>query len=152
MAAFLHTCRDARRNQPLPYSAGAMTQSQLSDGIGAAFAMVPLEPQGPLLLALTHGRLQPRDLAALWLLLANLDWRSGRCWLNTADLAAAMGHRRAHSMQQSLGRLRKEGLVARGSDKRDPRRRFWCINPAVAATGGKHRRAMQWQQFERALE
>ena len=114
--------------------------------------MVPLEPEGPLLVALRDGRLMGRDLAVLWALVARLDWRTGRAWVSTTELAAAIGHSRLDTVQQSLARLRREALVARGADKRDPRRRFWCINPAVAATGGKHRRAMQWQQFERALE
>jgi hypothetical protein len=129
-----------------------MTQTQLSDGLGA-FAMVPLEPDGPLLVALREGRLLGRDLAVLWLLINHLDWRTGRAWVSTAELAAAIGHTRPETVQQSLARLRREVLVARGADKREPCRVFWCVNPLlVAATGGKHRRAMQWQQFQRALE
>jgi hypothetical protein len=49
----------------------------LCDGMGGAFAMVPLEPDGPLLAALRDGELHPRDLAVLWALVARLDWRSG---------------------------------------------------------------------------
>ncbi|MCP9891943.1 hypothetical protein KBY57_12900 [Cyanobium sp. Aljojuca 7D2] len=128
-----------------------MTQSQLGDGLGD-FAMVPLAPEGPLLVALREGRLLGRDIAVLWLLMARLDWRTGRAWASPAELAAAMGNSCPGRVQESLARLRREALVARGSDKRDPRRRFWCINPAVAATGGKHRRALQWAQFQRALE
>jgi len=128
-----------------------MTQSQLSDGMGTAFAMVPIDPAGPLLVALRAGRLQGRDVAILWALVATVDWRSGRSWTSITEMAAATG-RSWHSAQQSLGRLRKEALLARGSDNRDPRRRYWCINPVVAATGGPARRQQQWQQFQRALE
>ena len=123
----------------------------LSDGLGA-FAMVPIEPEGPLLVALREGRLLGRDLAVLWLLVSRLDWRSGRAWVNATELAAALGHTRTETVLQSLARLRREGLVARGADKRDPRRRFWCISPVVACTGGKHRREQLWQQFLAALE
>ena len=127
-------------------------KESLSDGLGA-FAMVPLEPEGPLLVALREGRLLGRDFAVLWLLVARLDWRTGRAWVSTAELAAAMGNSCPGRVQESLARLRKETLVARGSDKRESKRVFWCVNPMlVAATGGKHRRAMQWQQFQRALE
>jgi hypothetical protein len=130
-----------------------MTQTQLSDGLGTAFAMVPLEPEGPLLVALRDGHLLGRDLAVLWLLVAHLDWRSGRAWVSTAELAAAMGHSRPETVQQSLARLRREALVARGADKRDPRRLFWCVNPlVVAVTGGRHRRQRQIAQFTAALE
>jgi hypothetical protein len=128
----------------------AMTES-LSDGLGA-FAMLPLEPDGPLLVALREGRLLSRDFGVLWLVVARLDWRTGRAWVTTAELAAAMGNNCPGRVQESLARLRREALVARGSDRRDPRRRYWCISPVVAATGGKHRRALQWEQFQRALE
>ena len=123
----------------------------LSDGLGA-FAMVPLDERGPLLETLKEGRLLGRDVAVLWALIAHLDWRTGRSWITSAELAAAIGHTRTETVLQSLARLRREGLVARGADKRDPRRRFWCISPAVACTGGKHRRQQQWQQFAAALE
>ena len=128
-----------------------MTQTQLSDGL-SAFAMVPLEPEGPLLGALREGRLLGRDLAVLWLLINHLDWRTGRSWITSAELAGALGHTRTETVLQSLARLRREGLLARGADKRDPRRRYWCISPAVACSGGKVRRQQQWQQFLRALE
>jgi hypothetical protein len=128
-----------------------MTQSQLSDGLGA-FAMVPLEPEGPLLMALRDGRLLGRDIAVLWLLMARLDWRTGRAWVSTAELAAAMGNSCPGRVQESLARLRREALVARGSDKRQAKRVFWCVSPAVAATGGPRRRALQWAQFLAALE
>ena len=123
----------------------------LSDGLGA-FAMVPLDERGPLLGALRDGRLLGRDVAVLWALIANLDWRTGRSWITSAELAAALGHTRTETVLQSLARLRREGLVARGADRRDPRRRFWCVSPAVACTGGKHRRQQQWRQFAAALE
>ena len=61
-------------------------KESLSDGLGA-FAMVPLEPEGPLLVALRDGRLLGRDFAVLWLLVARLDWRTGRAWVSTAELA-----------------------------------------------------------------
>jgi hypothetical protein len=124
----------------------------LSDGLGA-FAMVPLEPEGPLLVALRDGRLLGRDIAVLWLLVARLNWRTGRAWVSTAELASAMGNSCPRRVQESLARLRREALVARGTDKREPKRVFWCVNPLlVAATGGKHRRERQYQQFQMALE
>jgi hypothetical protein len=140
------------RVAPFRSCAYAMTESQLSDGMATAFAMVPLDPDGPLLVALKEGQLHPRDLAVLWCLLARLDWRSGRAWVTTADLAAAMGHEKTNTVCAALARLKRLALVAKGIDKRDPRRRFWCVNPLVAATGGPHRRKMQDLQFRLALE
>ena len=69
--------------------------AQLSDGMGGAFAMLPLEPDGPLLAALRDGELYSRDLAVLWALVARLDWHSGRAWVSRQDLAQAIGQPRA---------------------------------------------------------
>jgi len=129
-----------------------MTENQLSEGMATAFAMVPLDPDGPLLVALKEGQLHPRDLAVLWVLVSRLDWRSGRAWVTTADLAAALGHAKRNTVAGSLARLKRLALVAKGIDRRDPRRRFWCVNPLlVAATGGPHRRRLQDLQFRDAL-
>lgn len=123
----------------------------LSDGMGGAFAMVPLEPDGPLLAALRDGELHPRDLAVLWALVARLDWRSGRAWVSSQDLAQAIGHDRTNTVNGSLARLRRLGMVAKSADKRN-HQPFWCVNPlVVAATGGPHRRKMQLDQFTAAL-
>lgn len=128
-----------------------MTESQLSEGMATAFAMVPLDPDGPLLVALKEGQLHPRDLAVLWCLLARLDWRSGRAWVTTADLAAAMGHEKTNTVAAALARLKRLAMVAKGIDKRSGRR-FWCVNPwLVAATGGPHRRRLQDLQFRDAV-
>ena len=130
----------------------AAVKESLSDGVGASFAMLPIDERGPLLEALKEGRLLGRDVAALWVLINHLDWRTGRSWITSAELAGALGHTRTETVLQSLARLRREGLLARGADRRDPRRRYWCISPAVACSGGKVRRQQQWQQFLRALE
>lgn len=123
---------------------------RLSEGM-SAFAMVPIRGEAsPLLEAIRDRRLQPRDGTTLLALLMHLDWRSGRCYASTAELAAAVRFE-IGQMQHSLKRLRVEGLVARGVDQKT-RRHFWCISPLVASTGGKHRRLQQLLQFEAALE
>jgi hypothetical protein len=152
MGVLAHT-RGSERSSPylchgLARGKSAM-ETELSDGIGA-FAMVPL-PQGPLIEALRERRIKPADMALLWLLVSRLDWRTGRAWVRVADLATDLGHSRLSTAYQALARLRAEGLVARGADKRDPRRVFWCVNPEVACCGGKHRRKLQWYQFVGAL-
>lgn len=130
-------------------------ESPLSDVMyGQPFAMLPLlGPDSPALVALQADRLHPRDLALLWVLIQHLDWRTGRIWMNHAQLAAAMGHRATGTVVRCITRLKAEGLVARGRDKKDPRRWFWCLNPmTVASSGGKHRRDVQILQFEEAAE
>lgn len=127
--------------------------SSLSASMGASFAMVPLLGSvHPALVALKEARLHPRDLCLLWILLVHQDWRTGRIWLSPDDMAAAMGHRTPGVVAHSIRRLKAEGLVARGFDKRDPRRRFWCLNPLVCSSGGKHRQTMQALQFGEASE
>lgn len=130
-----------------------MTEQLLSDGMGSAFAMVPLEPDGPLLVALRDGHLHPRDIAVLWALVARMDWRTGRVWTDTFQLAAALGHEQPNTVRGALRRLKKEGFVAKGVDRNRPSMKFWCVNPSVvAATGGKCRRHRQWLQFCEAAE
>jgi len=122
----------------------------LSDGL-STFAMVPIGGEdSPLLEAIRERRLQPRDGTTFLALLMHLEWRSGRCYASTAELAAAVRFE-IGQMQHSLKRLRAEGLVARGADQKTGQR-FWCIAPAMASTGGKHRRLQQRLQFEAALE
>ena len=115
--------------------------------------MVPLlGSDHPALVGLKEGRLHPRDLCVLWILLVHQDWRTGRIWLSLDDVADAMGHRTPGAVRHCIRRLKTEGLVARGFDKRDPRRRFWCLNPLVCSSGGKHRQTMQALQFGEASE
>jgi hypothetical protein len=122
---------------------------QLSDGMPSAFAMVPvIGAVDPVLEALREGRLLPRDVAVLWAVLQHIDWRSGRIWLSARQVGEALGHPPGNDeAARSLNRLRKAGLLARGADKRDPSRVFWCVDPSVASTGGKHRRLQQRLQF-----
>jgi hypothetical protein len=145
----LHRCCHQRPSNS--NRAGDAMTAQLSDGMGGAFAMLPLEPDGPLLAALRDGELYSRDLAVLWALVARLDWHSGRAWVSRQDLAQAIGHDRTKTVNGSLARIRRLGMAARSSDKRN-RQPFWCVNPpVVAATGGPHRRKMQLDQFTAAL-
>lgn len=124
---------------------------------GWPFCMVPLGADAPALAALRQGGLQPRDLALLLALIHNLDPVSGRCWLSPAELAAQLGHNQIRGVNQSIRRLRHEGLIARGKDRHSQRHsgraHFLCVNPhAVACTGGAHRRALQVAQFEAAQQ
>lgn len=120
---------------------------------GHPFVMVPLQPDGPVLTALREGRLHPRDLALLMVLIHNMDPLTGRVWMAGADLAAAMGHRTPCVVLGSIRRLKREGLVAKGLDRRNPRRWFWCVNPmAIACSGGSLRRWKQIDQFAMATD
>lgn len=126
---------------------------QLSDGMPGVFAMVSIGGPDPVIEALREGQVLPRDMAVLWVVLQNLNWRSGRCWLSAREVGEALGHPPGNDEAgRSLNRLKRAGLVARGADKQDPSRIFWCVSPVVASTGGKHRRHLQHLQFAAALE
>ena len=120
---------------------------------GHPFVMMPLQPDGPVLTALQEGHLHPRDLALLLVLIHNMDPLTGRVWMTGAELAAAMGHRTPCVVLRCIRRLKQQGLVAKGLDRRNPRRWFWCVNPeAVACSGGSLRRYQQIDQFAVATD
>ena len=147
-AAFPHRHLDASFHNGQEVSMAEL----LSDAAPAPFAMLWIGPGGAVPMALAEGRLQPGDLAVLWLLLAHTDWRSGRSWAEAEELSAAMGDVTPEVVEGALARLRREGVIARGSDKRSPKRVFWCFDPLkVAATGGRYRRARQFEQFAAAV-
>jgi len=126
----------------------------LSESMPGAFAMVTInDPSGPVRQALRSGAIELADLGVLWLLLDQVRWQSCRFWGSAADLAAAMGGDDLQEIEQSLARLQQAGLIARGRCRRYPvSRHYWCVLPAVATTGGKHRRQQQWITYARALE
>jgi hypothetical protein len=125
----------------------------LSASMHCAFAMVPIDPSGPVMQALRAGTIAPTDLAVLWALIANLNWRSGRFWGSAAALVAGPEANTPELVERSLVRLRMAGLVACGRCRRRPaQRRFWCVLPAICTTGGPYRRRAQWLQFYEATE
>jgi hypothetical protein len=126
----------------------------LSESMPGAFAMVTInDPSGPVRQALRSGAIELADLGVLWLLLDQVRWQSCRFWGSAADLAAAMGSDDPQQIEQSLTRLQRAGLIARGRCRRYPvSRHYWCVLPAVATTGGKHRRQQQWITYARAIE
>lgn len=128
-----------------------MTAS-LHEIVGVPFVMVPIQgTDSPALVALREGLLKPRDLAVLFALLQSVTWQTGRIYLSTAELAAAVGVPSIEPVGQSLTRLKRAGFIARGQEANNKRRAFWCINPwVIGSSGGKNRRCAQEWQFEAA--
>ena len=124
----------------------------LSEGMGPdGFAMVAIAgADAPVLAAIRERRLQPRDGTTVLALLMHLNWKSGRVYATPAELAAAARFD-PDQMHHSLRRLRLQGFLAKGIDRKSGRP-FWCFCPALAVTGGRHRRQQQWAQFTEALE
>lgn len=100
--------------------------------------------------ALADKRLQPRDLAVLMALLANMNWRSGRVDMTQRALAEQLNIRETN-VGSSIKRLREEQLIARAVDKASGRR-YFLINPRLASVGSPQRRGHLFQQFEEAVE
>lgn len=114
-----------------------------------AFAMTLLAGRDSLALeALRDGAIKPGDMATLWAVMQTLNWRSGRCWASTAELAAATG-RTIKQVELSLGRLEKANLLIFGTHLVHPHSPYLAIHPLLATTGGPYRRRWQWLQFIR---
>ena len=135
---------------PIQWS-GAMAEP-LSDGMWPdGFAMLAIAgADAPLLTALRERRLQPRDGTTLLALVQHLEWRSGRVYATPAQLAAAARFE-IGQMHHSLRRLRLQGFLAKGIDRKSGRP-FWCFSPALVATRGRRCRERQWAQFMEAME
>lgn len=131
-----------------------MPRETLRETIGP-FVMVLLSPESSCGLVGSHlkgGRIQPRDVTLLFLMIENFHPVSGRVWMTVQDMAENMGHSTTSGIAPSLSRLKKAGLIAKGLEPKDPRRWFYCINPEVCCTGGSLIRARQEEQFLRASE
>jgi hypothetical protein len=126
----------------------AMAEPRLSDGAGAEFAMVRIGSGGLVLEALRNGAIEPSDVAILWTVVMNLNWRSGRCWASPAELAAALSIN-LEAVEQALDRLLAAGLVVVGKRLSQSRRPYLAVHPLVCTTGGPYRRRWQWLQFHR---
>lgn len=126
-----------------------MAEAALSAGMGpSGFAMLAIaEAESPLLHALRERRLQPRDGTTLLALVQHVQWRSGRVYASTAELAASVAFEPGQ-MAHSLKRLRLEGFIARGVD-RETSRPYWCFDPKLIATRGPRWRVRMAEQFDR---
>lgn len=100
--------------------------------------------------AVAAKRLQPRDLAVLMTVLANVNWRSGRANVSVRALAHQLQMQESNC-SASVTRLRKEQLLARGVDAASGHT-FFLINPRLASVGSPQRRGHLFQQFDEALE
>jgi hypothetical protein len=129
-----------------------MASKLLSDRLGTDFAMVPVGVAGPALDAYRAGWLQARDFSVLWALLMNMNWRNGRTEMSASELAAFLGHDRINHVLHSVARLRKAGVIARGTAKTAGGRRFFCFHPDVALSGGPYRRSLQIDAYFEAAD
>ena len=68
--------------------------------------------------------------------------------MSNSEQAAVIGHGRPETAQLSLARLRREVLVTRGANKRDPRWVFRCVNRLILEVlGGRNWRQRKIAQF-----
>jgi hypothetical protein len=117
---------------------------KLGDEMPCGFGMVPLRLHPAVLDALQRRALWPRDLGVLWALACHVEWRTGRAFVSTGQLAAELGWREHHLASHSLSRLRRLGLINRG--EASVRGLYWLIRPDVFCFGGPLRReAHCWQ-------
>lgn len=91
-------------------------------------------------------RLQPRDGTVLWMVVASVNWRSGRANVTAAAIANDLGLKMTQCAS-SIRRLQAEGLIARGIDPRS-RHSFFLLNPRLSWVGSTQRRGHLYKQWD----
>jgi len=97
-------------------------------------------------LATREKRLQPRDGTVLWMVMASVNWRSGRADVTAATIAKELGLN-VTQCASSIRRLQSEGLLARGVDPRS-RHTYFMLNPRLGWVGSNQRRGYLFQQWD----
>ena len=92
-----------------------------------------------------HPDLQPRDVAILFCLIANMDPGSGRVNLSVSALARRL-RTRTSNVSLSVSRLKRKLLLINRLDK-NTGALYFLINPDLASVGVRHQRAMATKQF-----
>lgn len=95
-------------------------------------------------------RLELRDMAVLWALMAYASWRTGKITVTVEKLAERLRMQVPHVVS-SLTRLRKALLLSKGKDPHDGTF-FYLLNPAVASVGDDRVKGHMWQVFKDSLE
>lgn len=111
--------------------------------------MFPEEVSVSVIGALRDKLLQPRDLAVLLALMAELNWRNGRVEITQRALALHMGIKEC-DCGASVRRLQSLRFVARMKDLRSGNT-YFLINPRLLTVGGPQRRGHLLQQFDEAI-
>lgn len=96
--------------------------------------------------ALVAKALQPRDLAVLMAVMANVNWRVGRANVTQRSIARDLGIRESNC-SLSISRLRDAGILARGIDQRSGHA-YYLINPRLGWVGSTQRRGHLFQQWD----
>jgi hypothetical protein len=111
------------------------------------FAMVGIEAISELVgTATREKRLQPRDGTVLWMVVASVNWRSGRADVTAATIAKELGLK-VTQCASSIRRLQDEGLLVRGIDPRS-RHTYFLLNPRLGWVGSTQRRGYLYKQWD----
>jgi predicted transcriptional regulator len=95
-------------------------------------------------------RLELRDMAVLWALMAYASWRTGKITVTAEKLAERLNMQRTHVVS-SISRLKKALVLTLGEDPHDGTS-FYLLNPAVASVGTEQTKGKMWQVFKECLE
>lgn len=95
-------------------------------------------------------KLELRDMAVMWALVAYANWRTGRIRVTAQKLAERLGMQETHVVS-SITRLRKQLLLTRGTDPHDGTS-FYLLNPYLVSTGTTQTKGHMWQVFQQSLE
>lgn len=95
-------------------------------------------------------RLELRDMAVLWALMAYASWRTGKIKVTAEKLAERLRMQQTHVVS-SITRLRKEALLAKGKDPHDGTF-FYLVKPSLASVGPLQTKGLMSRIFEESLE
>jgi hypothetical protein len=95
------------------------------------------------------GRLEPRDLQVLIVLMAEVDWRTGRVTLLSKEVAERCGFHKC-TTSSCVARLKREMLVVRCQEATGSGS-YFLLNPDLANVGGERRRDLLRQAFRMAF-
>jgi len=95
-------------------------------------------------------RLELRDMAVLWALMAYASWRTGKITVTVEKLAQRLRMQQPHVIS-SLTRLRKELLLTKGKDPHNGTD-FYLLNPALVSVGPVATKGRMNRVFSESLE
>jgi len=101
------------------------------------------------LAAVARRDLEPRDIAVLFGLIANMD-RMGKVRIASSALAKQLSVT-PPLVGKSLTRLRRQLIIVKVYESKTGDT-YFLLNPFVASVGGPQRRGHLWTQFKAALE
>lgn len=106
--------------------------------------------EDPLLVAMRARAIQPEDVLVWQLVVAHIEFRAARCWVEVAELAALTCMPQPQ-VEESLARLLAAELLAVHRDAEHPAWWFFTVSPSQVGSGRLDAQRRAWAQWQEAL-